>query len=187
MNGRYESQGQNSKLGLAIINSQNTYRILIYLNKTQPLANIKLTLDFKLAVQKNNYTSFYDESSQLWSILFDNEDLVASFGTNIALGKCNLLQGNLADSYKLSQDLKSTDSDLVVESSDSVEYSSLVTVWKDMKLQDVVENTQQKPVKVRLGKSKLPQVCLIYMINFNHKKTLMINVICYLKSTLKIQ
>jgi hypothetical protein len=69
----------------------------------------------------------------------------------------------------LHQDLKSSDSDLVIESGDSIEISSLVTVWKDMKLQDIVENTQQKPVKLKLGKNKLPQVCFsLFQAEFYH-------------------
>jgi hypothetical protein len=125
-------------MGLAIINSSGQFRLLIYLNKTQPLANIQLGLDFKLAVQKNNYTSFYDEQSQLWSVLLDSEDLVASFGTNVALCKCNLLQGNL-ESIKLSQELKCADADIAqgVEAGDSVEIGTLVSVWKDSKLHEV--------------------------------------------------
>ncbi len=46
---------------------------------------IKLTPDFKIALQKNNYASFYDESRQLWSIMFDTDELVVAFATQVKL------------------------------------------------------------------------------------------------------
>jgi hypothetical protein len=46
---------------------------------------IKLTADFKIALQKNNYASFYDESRQLWSIMFDTDELVVAFATQVKL------------------------------------------------------------------------------------------------------
>ena len=89
----YKKQNKSSKikfkgkLGLALLSSQiqnqNQYRILLYVTKTQPVATIKIGHDFKLAIQKNNYASFYDENKQLWSVLFDSEDLVITFATQV--------------------------------------------------------------------------------------------------------
>jgi FK506-binding protein 15 len=160
-NNKYEPQG---KLGLAILSSQvsgqNQYRILMYVTKSQPVATIRLNPDFKLSVQKNNYGSFYDESKQLWSVLFDNEDLVATFATQITLCKCNLLlsSGNTNDAVKLVQDLKVNDNDAqtVIEPGDAIECGVNVVLWKDFKLGNELENTIQKPVKLKLGKNKLP-------------------------------
>ncbi len=159
-NNQYESQG---KLGLAILANQNTYKLLLYATKTQPTAIIKLTADFKIALQKNNYSSFYDENRQLWSVLFDGEDSVASFATNICLCKTNLLLANNNETnlVLLKQELKFNDTEansLVIESSDSIEIETLVTLHKDFKLTDVIENTQQNPIKLKLGKNKLPKV-----------------------------
>ena len=131
----------------------------MYVTKSQPIANIRLTGDFKLSVQKNNYASFYDESKQLWSVLFDNEDLVISFATQITLCKCNIFiaNGNTNDCLKVVQDLKVNDNDAqTIESGDSIECGVNVVVWKDFKLGSELENTIQKPVKLKLGKNKLP-------------------------------
>lgn len=82
LNNRYEPQG---KLGLVILSSQNTYKLVLYVVKTQPTALIKLTSEFKIALQKNNYASFYDDTRQLWSILFENEDSIVSFATQVSM------------------------------------------------------------------------------------------------------
>lgn len=53
--------------------------------------------------------------------------------------KCNLLNGNI-ENNKLQQDLKFNDADasLLVEPNDGVEIASIVSVWKDFKLAEVV-------------------------------------------------
>ena len=153
------------------------------MTKTQPIATIRLTHDFKLSVQKNKYVSLYDESRTLWSILFDTDELVASFATQVTICKCNLLQGNV-DGNKLNQDLKvhENDANLKVDSTDSVELESIVSVWSNnnTKLTEVsllklkinifrvkcillfskIENNVSKPLRLKLGKNKLPQVKL---------------------------
>lgn len=72
-------------MGLAILNSQGQYRLILYVTRTQPVASLKVNLDFKVSLQKNNYVSFYDESKRLWSILFENEELVTTFNTQVYL------------------------------------------------------------------------------------------------------
>lgn len=71
--------------------------------------------------------------------------------------KCNL-SSNIETS-NINQELKvNTETDVPqVEPGDSIEIETLVTVCKDNKLSDVIENTQQKPFKLRLGKNKLPK------------------------------
>lgn len=65
------------------MSNQNTYKLVLYVIKTQPMAMIKITAEFKIALQKNNYASFYDESRQLWSIMFDTDELVVAFATQV--------------------------------------------------------------------------------------------------------
>lgn len=139
-------------------NTQAAYRIILYVNKTNPMASIRITTDFKISLQKSNYVSFYDESRQIWSVLFDSEDLVSNFAKQIALCKCNLLNGNIQND-KLVQDLKfnDSDSDLIVENNDSIEVSTLVSSWQNFKLTEI-DNTTQKSFKLKLGKNKLPAV-----------------------------
>ncbi|CAF0730070.1 unnamed protein product [Brachionus calyciflorus] len=161
-NNKYEPQG---KLGLAILSSQALYRILLYVTKTQPVATIRISQDFKISLQKNNYVTFYDEARQVWSILFDSEELVSNFATQVTLCKCNILQGNLQNE-KLVQDLKFNDSDsgMIVESNDSIETTTLVNSWQNLKLVEI-ENTTQKPFRLKLGKNKLPQIIESLIIN----------------------
>ena len=140
--------------------SQNTYKLLLYATKTQPTAIIKLSSEFKIALQKNNYSGFYDEQRQLWSVLFDSEELVAAFATHIALCKTNMLLQLNESPVHLRQELRFNEADagLVVEASDSIEIETLATMHRDFKLAEVVENTQQNATKLRLGKNKMPKV-----------------------------
>lgn len=139
LNNKYEPQG---RLGIALlsnlVNNQTQYRLLLYVNKNQPLATIRVTLEFKLSVQKNKYVSFYDEARVLWSVLFDSEQHVAQLATQIVLTKCNQLNG-MIDGQKLHQDLKVPESDtsLKVESTDSVEVENIVSGWDGIKLNQV--------------------------------------------------
>jgi len=66
------------------------------------------------------------------------------------------MQNNI-ENANLCQDLKvNNDSDAnFIESGDSIEIETLVTVFKENKLTDVIENTQQKSFKLKLGKNKL--------------------------------
>lgn len=65
------------------MNNQGQYRVLLYLANKQPVGSARITGEFKLSVQKNNYAMFYDETKQLWSILFDTEDLIVAFTTQV--------------------------------------------------------------------------------------------------------
>jgi hypothetical protein len=56
----------------------------MYVTKTQPVANIRIAGDFKFTVQKTKYVSFNDEARTLWSILFDTDELVATFATQVS-------------------------------------------------------------------------------------------------------
>ena len=124
------------------------------------MAAARISVEFRVSVQKNNYASFYDDQKQLWSILFDSEDLVASFATQVTLCKCNILQGNV-DGQKLHQELKINDTgegvNSIVEANDSVEAINVTSLIKDQKLMEI-ENNSQKPFRFKLGKNKLPQV-----------------------------
>lgn len=154
LNNRHEPQG---KLGLAILSNQNTYKLLLYATKTQPAAIVTIGNDFKIALQKNNYASFYDEHRQLWSVLFDTEDLVSSFATNVVLCKINLMVVISPEVGPIKQDLNlnETDGSIKVESNDSIEIETVITLYQDGNLGSVIENTEQKPSKLRLGKGKL--------------------------------
>ena len=141
VNNNYQDQG---KAGLALLsNTQNNqivgYRLLIYVTKTQPIASIKLTQNFKLITQANNYSSFFDESNQPWSVMFDNESSNGQFGTQITLSRLNLmhLTGTFDNNKVIGHDLKVSNEAVLVEANDSIEFTTIVTLWKNMKLDEV--------------------------------------------------
>ena len=128
--------------------------------------------------------SFYDDNKQLWSILFDNEEIIAQFATQILLIKFNMFyqthSQSVDDSFALAQELKynelatsNNDSAITVEANDSIECGTLILLWSNMKINadSPVENTQQKPIRFKLGKNKFPKVNnfilnSIYSVNF---------------------
>jgi len=141
VNNNYQDQG---KAGLALLsNTQNSqivgYRLLIYVTKTQPIASIKLTQNFKVINQANNYSSFFDETNHPWSVMFDNESLNGQFATQIALCRLNLmhLTGTFDNNKVIVQDLRVSNETVSVEPNDSIEATTIVTLWKEMKLDEV--------------------------------------------------
>lgn len=84
------------------------------------------------------------------------------------------------DSFALAQELKynelatsNNDSAITVEANDSIECGTLILLWSNMKINadSPVENTQQKPIRFKLGKNKFPKVNnfilnYIYSVNF---------------------
>lgn len=118
-------------------------------------------MEFKIALQKNNYSSFYDEHRQLWSVLFDTEELVAAFATHIALCKTIMSQELISEIAPIKQDLNFNDTtvDVVkVEATDAVEIETSVTLLQNAGLGTSIENTQQNSQKVRLGRNKMPKL-----------------------------
>ncbi len=75
--------------------------------------------------------------------MFEQEPILVQFLTQTTLAKFNVLQESATKSDKiLIQDLKMSSgndegSHLLVEADDSVEISTLLTVWKDYKFDDV--------------------------------------------------
>lgn len=80
--------------------------------------------------------------------------------------------GSSVENVNLSQELRvNGDAEAAtVESGDSIEIETLVTVCKDLRLGDVLENTQQKPFRVRLGKNKLPKRVEDLIINMRQNE-----------------
>ena len=91
-------------------------------------------------MQANNYSSFYDEANQPWSVMFENEALNAQFSSQLTFCKLNLmhLTGAFDSNKMLVQDLKITNEPLMVEANDSIEVTTIVTLWKEMKLDEVI-------------------------------------------------
>lgn len=170
INNTYENQGKTACTIVGNhVSNQLIYNLILYVDKTQPIANIKIHDNFKLVIQANNYVSFYDDRSQPWSVMFESDKLLIDFATKITLCKCNLQSLASAD-VKILQDLRLSSNEpnaaqIFVESNDSIEISTQVTQWNDYKLGDIIENTQSKAFKVKLGKGKLPKFVEDSIIN----------------------
>ncbi|CAH1154774.1 unnamed protein product [Phaedon cochleariae] len=72
-NKEYKALGKH---GLAIIGSEDLkiHEIIAYKEKNNVILKTKLTSDFQFHIQKDNFSSFYDNDSNNWLIKFDNED-----------------------------------------------------------------------------------------------------------------
>ena len=198
VNGSYESQG---KLGLAILSNgpaaasskqpapppaaQSTYRLIMYVSKASPpvLSMRLLAEHFKLNVQANNYASFYDEQSQLWSILFPSspgeEEAAARFATTVCLCLFNQQRGAHTTHANSSSVLASqpllamatSPTSEVVDVDDSIELAYSIARWSptSMRLDEPtlvdMASIAHKPVRVRLGKNKLDQVGVLLSSN----------------------
>nr|XP_022325943.1 FK506-binding protein 15-like isoform X2 [Crassostrea virginica] len=117
VDGKYANQG---KLGAAVLGSHSnqSYRVLLYVTKSQQVSNATITPAFVYTVQPNNYGSFYDDHRQTWSLMFDSEANAMQFAKQIALSKANSVGGEL--STLVSQDLQLGDG-VAVDGGDMVE------------------------------------------------------------------
>ena len=61
------------------------YKILLYLNKQQPMANATISQNFVFTVQDSNYVNFYDDTRQSWSLNYDNEAQQLEFAKQVVI------------------------------------------------------------------------------------------------------
>ncbi|XP_006022730.1 FK506-binding protein 15 isoform X1 [Alligator sinensis] len=88
MNGQYMKQG---KYGAAVLGNHVTkeYRILLYISQQQQITAARIHSGFVLTVQPNNYSTFYDDQRQNWSIMFESEKAAMDFSKQVCIAKCN--------------------------------------------------------------------------------------------------
>ena len=150
VNGQYASQG---KLGAAVLGShaKKEYRLLLYASKKQQVTSAKITSSFSLVVQANNYSSFYDDARQSWSLRFDTEQAVVDFAKQVGLARYNSTPGNL-----IKQDLQPGDGQ-AVESGDIIEVKYTGSLWTNNTFGKVFDSnaTADKLFKFRPGKGKV--------------------------------
>ncbi|KAM9176596.1 FK506-binding protein 15 isoform 5-T5 [Mergus octosetaceus] len=81
-NGQYLKQG---KYGAAVVGNHATkeYRILLYISQQQQIASARIHPGFVLTVQPNNYSTFYDDQRQNWSIMFESEKAAMDFSKQV--------------------------------------------------------------------------------------------------------
>ncbi|XP_028407663.1 FK506-binding protein 15-like [Dendronephthya gigantea] len=150
VNGQYASQG---KLGVAVLGShtKKEYRLLVYASKKQQVTAAKITSSFSFVVQANNYSSFYDDARQSWSLRFDSSQAMVDFAKQIGLAKYNSAPGGL-----VKQDLQPGDGQ-AIEIGDAIEVKYTGSLWTNNSFGKVFDSnaSTDKTLKFRPGKGKV--------------------------------
>ncbi|XP_032682871.1 FK506-binding protein 15 isoform X2 [Odontomachus brunneus] len=115
--GRYVSM---KKLGMALIGNVTTrvYQIILYKNKQEYISVATVTRDFVYTVQANNYSSYYDDNKENWSILFENNESYLEFVTEVGLSRYFAVQKKGED--VIYQDLMPSDTDVIAKEGDNI-------------------------------------------------------------------
>ncbi|XP_024618052.1 FK506-binding protein 15 isoform X2 [Neophocaena asiaeorientalis asiaeorientalis] len=151
-NGQYVKQG---KFGAAVLGNHTAreYRILLYISQQQPVTVARIHLNFELMVQPNNYSTFYDDHRQNWSIMFESEKAAVEFNKQVCIAKCNSISS--LDSV-LSQDLIVVEGP-AVEVGDSLEVAYTSWLFQNHGLGQVFDSTANKDklLRLKLGSGKV--------------------------------
>lgn len=108
------------KVGAALTGNVKTrmYQIILYRNKQEYLSTATVTRDFVYTVQAYDYASYYDNSKDNWSILFDNNESYLEFATEIGLARYFATQER--GETMIYQDLKPSSEDIMAKEGDNV-------------------------------------------------------------------
>ncbi|XP_028349421.1 FK506-binding protein 15 isoform X3 [Physeter macrocephalus] len=151
-NGQYVKQG---KFGAAVLGNHTAreYRILLYISQQQPVTVARIHLNFELMVRPNNYSTFYDDQRQNWSIMFESEKAAVEFNKQVCIAKCNSTSS--LDSV-LSQDLTVVEGP-AVEVGDSLEVAYTSWLFQNHGLGQVFDSTANKDklLRLKLGSGKV--------------------------------
>uniref|UniRef100_A0A452GAI3 peptidylprolyl isomerase n=1 Tax=Capra hircus TaxID=9925 RepID=A0A452GAI3_CAPHI len=154
-NGQYVKQG---KFGAAVLGNHTTreYKILLYISQQQPVTVARIHLNFELMVRPNNYSTFYDDQRQNWSIMFESEKAAVEFNKQVCIAKCNSTSS--LDSV-LSQDLIVVEGP-AVEVGDSLEVAYTSWLFQNHVLGQVFDSTANKDklLRLKLGSGKVIKV-----------------------------
>lgn len=152
INGQYVKQG---KFGAAVLGNHTTreYRILLYISQQQPVTVAKIHLNFELTVRPQNYSTFYDDQRQNWSIMFKSEKEAVEFCKQVCIAKCNSISSLDA---VLSQDLVVAEGP-GVEAGDSLEVAYTGWLLQNHVLGQVFDSTANKDklLRLKLGSGKV--------------------------------
>ncbi|XP_037058502.1 FK506-binding protein 15 isoform X1 [Peromyscus leucopus] len=152
INGQYAKQG---KFGAAVLGNHTTreYRILLYISQQQPVTVATIHLNFELMVRSNNYSTFYDDQRQNWSIMFESEKAAVAFNKQVCVAKCN--SSSSLDSV-LCQDLVAAEGP-AVDTGDSLEVAYTGWLLQNQMLGQVFDSTanKDKPLRLKLGSGKV--------------------------------
>ncbi|XP_054076447.1 FK506-binding protein 15 isoform X6 [Rissa tridactyla] len=151
-NGQYLKQG---KYGAAVVGNHATkeYRILLYISQQQQIAAARIHPGFVLTVQPNNYSTFYDDQRQNWSIMFESEKAAMDFSKQVCIAKCN--SSPVLDSV-LYQDLVLGEGQ-GVEGGDSLEVAYTGWLFQNNGLGQVFDSNvnKDKLLRLKLGSGKV--------------------------------
>ncbi|KAM9176595.1 FK506-binding protein 15 isoform 4-T4 [Mergus octosetaceus] len=151
-NGQYLKQG---KYGAAVVGNHATkeYRILLYISQQQQIASARIHPGFVLTVQPNNYSTFYDDQRQNWSIMFESEKAAMDFSKQVCIAKCN--SSPVLDSV-LYQDLLLGEGQ-GVEGGDSLEIAYTGWLFQNNGLGQVFDSNinKDKLLRLKLGSGKV--------------------------------
>ncbi|XP_076750201.1 FK506-binding protein 15 [Xylocopa sonorina] len=116
-NGSYISIG---KLGMALTGNHATklYQIILYKNKQEHLSIVTVTDHFVYTIQSNDYSSYYDNNKENWSILFENNDVCVEFAKEVGLARYFSKNGKIEN--VLYQDLSPPSYDTTAKEGDHV-------------------------------------------------------------------
>lgn len=69
------------KIGMALLgeNESKTYQMILYQDKQRPLTSARITSEFMIISQPNNFCTFNDDYSQNWAVLFDTKEVAQKF------------------------------------------------------------------------------------------------------------
>lgn len=152
INGQYAKQG---KFGAAVLGNHTTreYRILLYISQQQPVTVATIHLNFELMVRPNNYSTFYDDQRQNWSIMFESEKAAVAFSKQVCVAKCNSVSSLDA---VLCQDLVAAEG-TAVETGDSLEVAYTGWLLQNHVLGQVFDSTANKDklLRLKLGSGKV--------------------------------
>nr|XP_047910407.1 FK506-binding protein 15 isoform X4 [Anser cygnoides]XP_047910419.1 FK506-binding protein 15 isoform X6 [Anser cygnoides] len=129
------------------------YRILLYISQQQQIASARIHPGFVLTVQPNNYSTFYDDQRQNWSIMFESEKAAMDFGKQVCIAKCN--SSPVLDSV-LYQDLLLGEGQ-GVEGGDSLEVAYTGWLFQNNGLGQVFDSNinKDKLLRLKLGSGKV--------------------------------
>ncbi|XP_040613337.1 FK506-binding protein 15 isoform X1 [Mesocricetus auratus] len=152
INGQYTKQG---KFGAAVLGNHTTreYRILLYISQQQPVTVATVHLNFELMVRPNNYSTFYDDQRQNWSIMFESEKTAVEFNKQVCVAKCT---SSSPLGAVLCQDLVAAEGP-AVDTGDSLEVAYTGWLLQNQTLGQVFDSTanKDKPLRLKLGSGKV--------------------------------
>ncbi|XP_017553271.1 FK506-binding protein 15 isoform X5 [Pygocentrus nattereri] len=154
VNGQYMKQG---KLGAAVLGNHviKEYTLLLYGSQQKHITTARIYPGFVLTVQPGNYTMFYDDQHQNWSLKFDTEKAVLDFSKEVCLARWN--SQACVDTLMI-QDLLQGEGQ-AVDVGDTVEVVFTGWLFQNHTIGQIFDSNigKNKLQRVRLGSGKAPK------------------------------